>query len=134
MSRRWGAAPLLAIGLGLVLPGVAWACSGPGAAEAMARARYGGWGLAAVTALGVAGATLLTRRRALGRGPVAAGWVLLAVHPGLWLGVQGGDCGRARLEGSVLFACMGVALAMWSFWRPSPADPGGGRGDPGAPR
>lgn len=109
-------AALLA-GLALA-PGVAWACSGPGAAEAIARAEMGGYALAAFTLLSVLGATLLGRRRGLGRGPVAAGWVLVAVHPGLWLGARSGDCGQTRLEGSVLFACMGVALVLWSIWRP----------------
>jgi hypothetical protein len=107
----------------LCWPALGWACSGPGAAEAMQRARYGGWGLALLTGIAVLGATVLVRRRGLGLGSVAAGWVLVAVHPGLWLGVDGGDCGQSRLEGSVLFACMGVALAMWSFWRPHAADP-----------
>ena len=109
--------------IALCWPGLAWACIGPGAAEAMERAQYGGWGSAALTLLAVLAATLFVWSRGLGRGPVAAGWVLVAVHPGLWLGVGDGDCGQARLEGSVLFACMGVALAMWSFWRPPTADP-----------
>lgn len=120
MSRVPGWA---AVVMALAWPGFAWSCSGAGAADAMARARLGGWGLALVTVVGVLAATLLTRRRRLGRGPVAAGWVLVAVHPGLWLGVDGGDCGQARLEGSVLFACMGIALAMWSVWRPPAAEP-----------
>jgi hypothetical protein len=105
----------------LAVPGAALACSGPGAAAAIERAELGGWRLAAGTLSLVGVATLLARRRGLGRGPVAAGWVLVVVHPGLWLGARGGDCGQTRLEGSVLFACMGAALLLWSLWRPPEA-------------
>lgn len=105
----------------LLLPAGAWACSGPGAAAAVRRAELGGWGLAALTALLVFAATGFARGRGVGRGPVAAGWVLVGVHPGLWLDAAGGDCGAARLEGSMLFTAVACAIVLWSAWRPPDA-------------
>jgi len=105
----------------LLLPGGTWACSGPGAAAAVRRAEVGGWGLAALTAVLVMAATGFARSRSVGRGPVAAGWVLVGVHPGLWLDAGGGDCGSARLEGSILFTAVACVIALWSAWRPADA-------------
>ena len=99
-------------------------CGGADTDALGARNELVGWALAGVTGIGVFVATLLCRRRGLGLGPVSAGWVMLGVHPAFWLGVDGGDCGRTRLEGSVLFACMAIALVMWAAWRPVDATTG----------
>ena len=51
------------------------------------------------------------------------GWVLALVHPGLWLDPGGPDCGASRLEGGLLCVAMGVALLLWSAWRPTEDSP-----------
>ena len=119
MKQRWAVLCLAAF-----LPcAPAWACVGPRAEAMIQRARWGGWGLALATWVLVVVATWNGRRRGIGRGPLAAGWVLALVHPGFWLDPGGPDCGASRLEGGLLCAAMGVALLLWSAWRPAEDSP-----------
>jgi hypothetical protein len=42
-------------------------------------------------------------------------------HPAWWISARSGDCGRARLEGSVLFLAAAAGVLIWSLLRPAPA-------------
>lgn len=106
----------------------AWACSGPGAEEAIARAEWGGTALAVFTVLLMAGATYLARQRgAMGRA-LAGGYVLLLAHPGWWMSARGGDCGEARLDGALLFTFLAAGIGVWSAIRPESAEGPAGEG------
>ena len=80
-----------------------------------------GWVMFGITLLLVVVATLVAVQRGIGRGPIAAGWVMLLVHPGLWVSVDAADGPQTRWQGGLLFSLMGVALVLWSFWRPAEA-------------
>ena len=76
----------------------AWACSGPGAPEAIRQAERLGWTLWGATLLMLSGAVLVPRLR-------SHGWLLLllaVVHPGWWMSARSGDCGRTLIGSSVL--------------------------------
>lgn len=129
MSRAGQRASSCALGAGVLWrslvvavaaePAVAWACSGgAAAAEAIARAQLIGWVGAGLAAMLLLVATVVAKRRGLGRGPLAAGWVLVFVHPGFWVSSRGGDCGSVRATGTLLFTALAVAVVMWALWRP----------------
>jgi hypothetical protein len=106
-----------------VAPGAAWACSGgAAAAAAIAQAELIGWVGAGMAAVLLSVATVVAKRRGLGRGPLAAGWVLVAVHPGFWVSARSGDCGSVRATGTFLFTALAVAVLIWAFWRPVDAE------------
>lgn len=79
-----------------------------------------GVALAAASAAAMGGATVLAKRRGLGRGPLAAGWVLAAVHPGLWQSPESADGEHTWFIASVLFTLTAAGVLAWSWWRPSP--------------
>lgn len=113
---------LLAVGLGavgLALPSVALACSGPGAAEAIAWAETVALAthLLAV-GLMVAASAISLRRRTFG-GPVAGGWFLVLAHPNLWGTARGGDCGQQLQVSSLLFTTLVAGLLLYLSVRPS---------------
>ena len=99
-----------------------WACSGPGAARAMAWSEWGGWGLLALTAGLVLAANLRARRLGIGRRPMAAGWIVLVAHPGIWLAASESDCGAGRLQSSLLFTILAAFLGIWGMLRRAPDD------------
>ena len=80
-----------------------------------------GWAWVGITLVLVAVATVVAVRRGIGKGPIAAGWVMLMVHPGVWVSFDAADGPQTRWQGGLLFSLMGVALVLWSFWRPSEA-------------
>jgi hypothetical protein len=95
----------------MLSPIPAWACSGPGAAEAIR------WNTLAALALFLAAgaATVFTvfRQRRLGRTRKSAAWLFAPVvlHPGWWMSSLMGDCGMVRVHsswvmtGAVLLLC-----------------------------
>lgn len=102
----------------LLLPNLALACSGPGAAEAITRAEIGGWILAGMS-LGMAGLTSrLAWIRKIKSPPVAMAWVLLLAHPGLWVSARSGDCGRERWLLAGIFTLLEAGLVGWAWLRP----------------
>ena len=102
------------------------ACSGPGAAEAIARAEWAGWGLLGLAVVMVLAANLRARRLGVGGRSMAAGWILIFAHPGIWMSARSGDCGATRLESSLLFTALAAGLGLWGMLRsgPDPQDDG----------
>jgi hypothetical protein len=104
---------ILIVPLLLVLPLPVWACSGPGAREAIR------WNTLAALALFLAAvaATVFTvfRQRRLGRPRRSAVWLFAPVllHPGWWMSSMMGDCGITRFHGSVLMT--GAVLVLCFF-------------------
>lgn len=103
----------LGLALAAMCPAEALACSGPNAAETIARAIQLGWMLAGIWALASAVALLVLRlmgrRRALV--PIA---ILVALHPGIWCSARMGDCGSMLRFLSVGYtATAGLGLAIW---------------------
>lgn len=130
MSPRRPVAVAVVVALGLALPGPALACSGPGAAESIARAEVISLAthLLAV-ALMLAGTWISLRRRTFG-GPVAAGWFLVLAHPNLWGSARGGDCGQQLQVSSLLFTTLVAGLLLYLSVRPSrPLEPPAEGGD-----
>lgn len=130
MTRRsLGRAVLAWSLLGLMLPGVAEACSGPGAAEAIAQAERMALGMHLLAGLLVVVATVVARRRRVLGSPVAAGWFLLIAHPNLWTSARSGDCGQQLEVSSILFTTLAAGLLVYVAWRPVPPEPPEGGGD-----
>ena len=102
------------------LTGTALACSGPDAVATMDRMKWLGWGLWLLAIGLVLAASVRARRLGVPLRAVAAGWILVVAHPGLWIPVDGGDCGQARLEGSLLFTALAAAVGAWGMIRRSP--------------
>ncbi|MDI1449046.1 hypothetical protein [Polyangium sp. 6x1] len=95
----------------------AFACSGPGAEEAILRAERLGLILWGVTLVVAVGSFFVPRLRAAG---IRKQWPLLllvVLHPGLWMSARSGDCGRTLVEGSILVAALAPLLAGLLFWR-----------------
>jgi hypothetical protein len=94
----------------------AWACSGPGAADAIARASW--VALAAIaTSLGLTIALgVVTRRRGGKRRSqiFAVGLLALLIHPGVWMSATSGDCGAAVMLVAPVFALLHVGLVLLS--------------------
>lgn len=93
-------------------------CSGPGAADAIARAELLGWVLTGTSLALVVPALAFNghdshRRR---------WWLLIAVaaHPGWWMSGRGGDCGRvltaSAIAATVLTAAL-VCVTAFRTWR-----------------
>lgn len=78
---------------------VVFACSGPGASEAMARASFVGLACLLVTVLLTAAAirAWLPLTGSLRKVAALVGLLLIPAHPTLWLGVSSGDCGQMLL-------------------------------------
>lgn len=90
----------------------AWACSGPGAMEAIEAAEKLGWLLFGISAVvGLAGLGLMWK---LGRGrwQICACLIPVVIHPGWWLGARGGDCGAMRIIGSWIGVGLAVAVPL----------------------
>lgn len=107
----------------LLWVGLALACSGgPEVVELIARAER--WGLLlGVATVGLAAwTTLRARRKGLSLRPVFGLWALAIGHPAWWISAASGDCGRSRLEGSVLFLAAAAGVLIWSLLRPAPVD------------
>lgn len=105
----------------LWVPGVAFACSGPGAGEAIVRNEGLGWALWAATLL-IAGAFVATPRLR------ARGWrsswplvLLVLLHPGWWMSARSGDCGQTLREGSLLVTAVTLLAGAIVYWRAGPA-------------
>ena len=102
------------------LQSTALACSGPDAVATMNRMKWAGWGLW-ILAIGlVLAASLRARRLGVPLRAVASGWILVLAHPGLWISVDAGDCGQARLKGSLLFTALAAAVGAWGVIRSAP--------------
>ena len=101
----------------LAVQGSAFACSGPGAMEAILRAERVGWILWVVTLLVAGGAAFAPRLRSAGwrtQGPL---FLVVALHPGWWMSARSGDCGRTLMAGSILVAALAPLVAGFLFWR-----------------
>jgi hypothetical protein len=88
---------------------VTWACSGPGASGAIARASR--VGLVCLLISFSATIASMVRGRALKRKvlPIAA-VVLLLIHPTMWLGVSSGDCGAALMYAGPVMAALHLGV------------------------
>ncbi|HOX42316.1 MAG TPA: hypothetical protein PK668_01900 [Myxococcota bacterium] len=109
--RAAGRSRLQAFGVCFLWAGLAWACSGPGAAEAIERATSLGWILFGAAAL-VAGLAMLGLRR-LGWSFKRLRWAALpvALDPAWWWSARAGDCGRTLVLGAWIFLGLTVLLA-----------------------
>lgn len=89
---------------------VVLACSGPGAAEAIARAWTLGFAAFGATALGVGVTAALRRWLGVPWASVgnALGLVLVLAHPGCWCAPIGGDCGQARVTLSAAWGAVSL--------------------------
>jgi hypothetical protein len=94
----------------------AWACSGPGAADAIARATL--VAVAAIaTSLGVTIALGVLARRRGGKRRTqlfAVGLLALLIHPGVWMSATSGDCGAAVMLVAPIYALLHVGLVLLS--------------------
>ncbi len=89
-----------------------FACSGPGAAEAIATSELIGL-MAFVLALVCVGAVLfLTRARRRWFATLA-----MLVHPGWWMSARSGDCGYLLRYAAPLATLVFAAAAAWAIWR-----------------
>jgi hypothetical protein len=77
-----------------------------------------GLALAGAAALSLGGATVIARQRGLGLRTVAAGWVLVAVHPGLWQEPDPADGGLQHLIACGLFTVTALGVLTWARLRP----------------
>lgn len=101
----------------LVMSTAALACSGEGAAEAMAQNSLLGLACLLMSFAATIVAVVLARKRggALAKGLAVFAVLLLMAHPTIWLGVTSGDCGQSlRVTGPVVVAlqCAIVGLLM----------------------
>ena len=108
----------------LLRPAVALACSGPGAAEAMARNDHAGWFLFGVSAALAAVTLGVALKRHAGHRNAILVLILAGAHPALRVDVYGGDCGQGLLSSSLVMTAGAALLAAWSLLRP-PAPPEG---------
>jgi len=102
-----------AAALATLAPGLALACSGPGAAEAIVRNELLGLlGLVGSLWLVVVGAV---RRRRRGRGwlSASAGVLVLLLNPFFFVSSRGGDCGQTLLVAAAVFVLFAVTWAAW---------------------
>ena len=70
----------------------------------------------------VLAANLRARRVGVPMRAVAAGWLLVLAHPGIWLSVTSGDCGALRVERGLLFTALAAAIGVWGMIRTPPLD------------
>jgi ABC-type spermidine/putrescine transport system permease subunit II len=102
--------------LGLVLSAPALACSGEGAAEAIATSSL--IALGAVIGSLVCAVVLVTLARRRGGKRryqfFAVGLLALLIHPGIWMGVMSGDCGYGVRMVAPIYALLHVGLVLLS--------------------
>lgn len=108
---------LLAATAVLAFPGLAVACSGPGAMAAIVHAERLSWGLWIATLVLAGGSALMPRMRARGWGNQWPMFLLAVLHPGWWMSARSGDCGRTLLEGSYVLTALAVLVGAFLFWR-----------------
>lgn len=108
----------------MLLPGVALACSGPGAMDKILRAERIGWLLLFLTGALALWAALMFRRWQVPWRRTLLVALPALVHPGWWLSARGGDCGAMRLLGSIGVTAMtvvalGLAVGITALRRPT---------------
>jgi hypothetical protein len=102
-----------------VVPGLALACSGPGAPEAIGRAELTGLlGLVAALVLVVIGSVRRRRKGRRWRG-IAVGSLVLWLNPFLWLSARSGDCGSTLVVATVAVTLIALAWAVWPVKAPA---------------
>jgi len=101
----------------LAAPGLAVACSGPGAMAAILRAERLGWILWITTSVVAGGSAFIPRMRARGWRHQWPMLLLVALHPGWWMSARSGDCGRTLTVGSFLITALTVLMGAFLFWR-----------------
>lgn len=109
------------------VPGLAFACSGHGAAELIRRNELVGWLLFGATIVVATAFGLAPRVRARGwrgMGPLVA---LILVHPAYWMSARHGDCGRMLLASAIIVTALapivGGIVYWWAGRTPSPSLP-----------
>jgi hypothetical protein len=106
----------LLLGLGSGAP--AWACSGPGASEAIRISGLIALGSMALTLLCFLAALLVPPvRRLVGWRGVTALLAACVFHPGLWLSTLSGDCGFTARWASIAFLPILAGLIALLHWR-----------------
>lgn len=95
----------------LLVPSIAWACSGEGAGEAIAISSLIGWFFGA---LSIAATVFVVRRKPKVWIRVLA-VVLTVAHPGWWMSVLSGDCGYSLRMVAPVYSLLllGVAAVVW---------------------
>jgi len=86
------------------------ACSGLGAADAMATASLVGLVCLIVSFAATIGSVVQQRRIRQARYVAIAAVVLLLLHPTIWLGVRSGDCGNTLLLAGPMTAVLHLGL------------------------
>ncbi len=107
MRRALGVAALL-----LATRVEAWACSGPGALDAILGAELLGWSLFGTSlVLLIAGAAFARRLRRRWRSlwPVP---LVAVIHPGWWMSARSGDCGAMLSLGALAFTLIALITAV----------------------
>ena len=96
------------VSLLLLVPSIAWACSGEGASEAIALSSLIGWFFGA---LSIAATVFIVRRKPRLWIRVLA--VVLAVaHPGWWMSVLAGDCGYSLRLIAPVYSLLHLGLVL----------------------
>ncbi len=108
---------LVALVLAALGAPVVRACSGPGAERTIQLSEWAGWGLWGLATVLVVAANLRARRLGGSGRSVAAGWVLVFAHPGLWMSARGGDCGMQLVQSSLLFTILAAGIGIWGMLR-----------------
>ncbi|MFO0598074.1 MAG: hypothetical protein U0228_22420 [Myxococcaceae bacterium] len=120
-----------ATALAALVAAPAWACSGPGAEEAIVRATVLGWGC------GLASLVLTSLIYFFTRGPAThrpkgaqlarrLAAVFVVIHPGWWISALSGDCGRSRTMFSIVAVVAHVGLLfVVTRLKPEPPAPAG---------
>lgn len=101
----------------LACPGLAVACSGAGAREAILGAEQLGWISWVATLVIAGGSAFIPRMRARGWRSQWPLLVLVALHPGWWMSARSGDCGRTLTVGSMVITALTLLVAALLFWR-----------------
>ncbi|MEW5739082.1 MAG: hypothetical protein AB1938_09150 [Myxococcota bacterium] len=106
--------------LALGLPRLAWACSGPGAAEAIGTATLIGLlGLVLSVVLAIVGG-VRRRRRGVRWVRALLGGLTVLLHPFVWLSARSGDCGQTLTAASVAVLVISLCWAVWPVKAPAP--------------
>ncbi|MFZ6182136.1 hypothetical protein [Nannocystis pusilla] len=109
---------LLAVVAALAFPGLAVACSGPGAREAILHAEQLGLVSWLTTAVLAGGSALIPRMRARGWRTQWPLLLLAVLHPGWWMSARSGDCGQTLILGSAIVTALTLLVAGFLLWRP----------------
>lgn len=79
----------------------------------MLRSMLVGWGALLLSIGAVVTIAAATRQRTgWVKGVLVTALVLLATHPGLWVGASSGDCGQLRFLASITVAVLHVVLTV----------------------